>query len=109
MTIAILLATALLAPQPVAAAHAPPDDVVVIGERIRRLKLTTKTDRKTGTTRCIVKRGSGDPSLDATMCDAVRSCAATARTSQAMEACVKPRFTEAMKRAREAVSAKSGS
>ena len=73
--------------------------IIVVGERMRRLKLHTKTDKKTGSVRCVFKRRSGDEAFDAMMCDAVRGCAATVRTSAQMEACLKPSldaFTRAL-------------
>ncbi len=97
MTTTLLLAVALLLPAHVQDAQPAPttpppsaDEIVVIGERMRRLKLGTKTDRKTGATICVFRRRSGDPAFDAMMCEAVLSCAKTVKTTAQMEACLGP-------------------
>ena len=82
------LSGALPSQQPPPAASE--EAIIVVGERMRRLKLRTRTDRKSGAVRCVFKRRSGDEAFDAMMCDAVRGCAATVRTSAQMEACLKP-------------------
>ncbi|WP_267381248.1 MULTISPECIES: hypothetical protein [unclassified Sphingomonas] len=102
------LVAALLAISFQTAPEVPSDDVVVIGERLRHLRLVTKTDRKTGVVRCVFKRSSGDPAFDARMCEATRICGATARTAQAMQACLTPYvngYGEELKRRREAAAA----
>jgi hypothetical protein len=92
MTQTLLLAAAMLGLQ---ARTAPttlaPEDVVVVGERMRRLKLETKTDRKTGSSRCVFKRRSGDGAFDTLMRETVLSCARTVTTLSQMEACIAPR------------------
>lgn len=88
----MILLAALLAAQAVPTPSAP-DDVVVIGqrlERIRRLRMTTKLDRKTGVTRCIFKRRSGDPALDTAMCDAVLACVPKVKAMDEMRGCLAP-------------------
>jgi hypothetical protein len=90
---AMLLAAAILgllaqtAPTP-----PPPEEIVVIGERMRRLKLETRTDRKTGSSKCVFKRRSGDAAFDTLMCDAVLTCARTVTTRSQMESCIAPRI-----------------
>ena len=64
----------------------------MVGERMRRLKLETRTDRKTGLTKCVFKRRSGDAAFDTLMCDAVLSCARTVTTRSQMESCIAPRI-----------------
>jgi hypothetical protein len=71
-------------------APAAEDEIVVMAERMRKLKLQTKTDRKTGITRCVFRRRSGDAAFDAMMCDAVLGCARTVTTRPAMEECMAP-------------------
>ncbi|HXH16256.1 MAG TPA: hypothetical protein VNJ10_09010 [Sphingomonas sp.] len=69
------------------------DDIVVTArrmERLKRLRMTTKLDRATGITRCIFKRRSGDPALDAAVCNAVLACVPKVKTIQEMRACVAP-------------------
>ncbi|MEN3749643.1 hypothetical protein TPR58_20890 [Sphingomonas sp. HF-S3] len=91
MTPTLLLAATLLLPRHVQEAPPPSaDEIVVIGERMRRLKLSTKTDRKTGAPICVFRRRSGDPAFDAMMCEAVLTCAKTVKTVPQMETCVGP-------------------
>lgn len=88
----IILAAALLI-SPEQADSSPTssqDEIVILGERMRRIRLGTKTDRRTGLTRCVVKRPSGDPSFDTMMCNALLACAKTVRTESQMEACMRP-------------------
>jgi len=69
------------------------DDIVVTAkrfERLKRLNLAIKHDRKTGTSRCIFKRRSGDPTLDVIVCDVALTCASKVRTSAEARACVAP-------------------
>ncbi len=69
------------------------DDIVVTGrrvERLKRLRMTAKPDRRTGITRCVYKRRSGDPALDAAVCDAVLACAPKVSTVKDMQACIAP-------------------
>jgi hypothetical protein len=89
----ILLAVAL------AAQTVPPstaaDDIVVTArrmERLKRLRMTTRLDRATGVTRCIFKRRSGDPALDAAVCNAVLACVPQVRTMAGMRGCVAPKM-----------------
>lgn len=97
MTTTLLLVAALLLPahrqdaQPAPTAPPPTtDEIVVIGERMRRLKLGTKIDRKTGVQTCVFRRRSGDPAFDAMMCEAVLTCAKTVKTTAQMESCLAP-------------------
>lgn len=69
-------------------------DVVVTGQRLKRIRVYTKRDRKTGLRRCIVRRTSGDRGLDSAFCDSVLACAKTARKMADMEACLAPRLAE---------------
>jgi hypothetical protein len=94
--VSYLLAVLLLASAG-QAAEAPPtpeDAIVIVGERMRRLKLATKTERKTGATRCVFKQRSGDEAFDAMMCGAVLGCAKIVRTGKQMEACMAPHINE---------------
>ena len=81
------VATPMPGPTPAA------DEVVVVGRRLaqlKRLRMTTKTDRRTGTTRCIFKRRSGDAHLDAAVCGAVLDCVPKVTTVPEMQACIAP-------------------
>jgi hypothetical protein len=92
MSVSILIAVAALTLQaePPPASDAP--EITVIAERMRRLKLETKTDRKTGVTQCVLKRSSGDKAFDTMMCNAVLGCAKTVSKSAEMEACLAPQM-----------------
>lgn len=84
---AIALGTSVqAAPPPLA-----PDDIVVMAERMRRFRLVTRIDRKTGVRKCVFKRRSGDAEFDTLMCDALLACAKTSTTRPQMEACLTPR------------------
>ncbi|WP_052134865.1 hypothetical protein [Sphingomonas sp. 37zxx] len=76
---------------------AAPDDIIVTGqraERLKRLRMTTKLDRKTGTTHCVYKRRSGDPALDDAVCNAVLACVPKVRTIEEMQACIAPTMND---------------
>jgi hypothetical protein len=93
----MLFLLTLLAATPASVGPAEPvdaEEIVVVGERLKRIKIDTRRDRKTGQQQCKVRRSSGDAVLDAAVCDAVLACAKVARVSAEMEACVAPRFTE---------------
>ena len=97
MLLFLVSAAALLGSNQADAAPSPPadaQDIVVTGQRLKRIRLKTKTDRKTGLQRCVVKRTSGDPGLDQGVCDVVLACAKTASKAAEMEACVAPRLAE---------------
>ncbi|NJC10034.1 hypothetical protein [Polymorphobacter fuscus] len=90
----ILLAALLLTQA--AAVPAETGDIVVTAqrmERLKRLRMTTKIDRRTGTTRCHFKRRSGDPLLDDAVCNAVLACVPAVRTVQEMQNCIAPTMT----------------
>ena len=89
----LLFAAAIVVSQ-AQAIQSPPSQheeaIIVVGQRMRRLKLHTRTDRKTGVSRCVFKRRSGDEAFDTIMCDAVLACGKTVRTTSEMESCVAP-------------------
>ncbi len=92
----ILLAALLMSGQ---AVPPPQDDIVVTArrmERLKRLRMTTKPDPATGMTRCVFKRRSGDPALDALVCDAVLACSAEASTMADVRTCLAPRIDPLM-------------
>lgn len=80
----------------VAQAASPPaaqEEIVVTAQRmdrLKRLRMTTKLDRKTGITRCIFKRSSGDPALDDAVCKAVLACVPKVKAVQEMRVCIAP-------------------
>ena len=86
--LALLLAVQAVTP----VAEPPAEDIVVTARRraARRLRIVTKTDRRTGDIRCVFKRRSGDTALDAGMCAGLLACAPVARTSAQVTAWVRP-------------------
>lgn len=70
-----------------------PDDIVVTArrmERLKRLRMITRHDGRTGVTHCVFKRRSGDPALDTAVCDAVLACVPKAKTVDEMRGCIAP-------------------
>ena len=71
---------------------APPQEIVVVGERLKRLRFSAKVDKR-GQVRCKIKRSSGDRAFDGIVCHAVHDCAARElRTAAAVEACIDERL-----------------
>lgn len=90
-----MIAALLLVAQPAAAAAepvSPENDIVIIGQRVQKLKFRLKTD-KSGKAVCRIKRSSGDPEIDGLACDAARACMHSA-SEAAMTACLTPRFNQ---------------
>ncbi len=76
-------------------APAPLDEeaITVTGARLaqlKRLNMVTRRDHRTGALMCVFKRRSGDPRLDALICEAALACAPTATTVDQMRACMAP-------------------
>lgn len=92
MTTMAIIAAVSLALLQTEAAPAPPsaDEIVVMGQRMRRLRLVTRTDKKTGIPICVIKRPSGDPAFDGLMCETTLACAKIVTTRPQMEACISP-------------------
>ena len=88
IVVALLLAAQAVTP----VAEPSAEDIVVMARRraARRLRIVTKTDRRTGDIRCVFKRRSGDTALDAGMCAGLLACAPVARTSAQVTACMTP-------------------
>lgn len=88
IALALLLAEQAVTP----VAEPPAEDIVVMARRraARRLRIVTKTDRRTGDIRCVFKRRSGDAALDAGMCEGLLACAPMSRTSAQVTACMTP-------------------
>jgi hypothetical protein len=92
--IAVLL---LVAAQPAVTAAEPAsaeNDIVIIGQRVRKLKFRIKLD-KAGRVVCRITRRSGDPEIDGLACDAARPCVRPdIVTKAAMNACLEPRWAK---------------
>jgi hypothetical protein len=93
-----LMLVAAQAGTPAATAPDPGADIVIVGQRMKRIRVVTRHDRKTGATRCIVRRSSRDPALDAAFCEAVLACAATETKREGMNACMGERMTAIARR-----------
>ena len=63
------------------------EDIVVVGDRMRRIKLVTKTDRR-AVKSCVIKRKSGDPRFDSMLCEATLRCARTVTSQAEMNSCL---------------------
>jgi hypothetical protein len=85
---AALLLVQAAPPPPEAAPTA--EEVVVTANRLRRLRMVTRRDKRTGAMRCVFKRSSGSAALDAEVCAAVLACHPKARTLAEMRACLAP-------------------
>ncbi|WP_294306520.1 hypothetical protein [uncultured Sphingomonas sp.] len=69
------------------------DEIVVMGERIKRLKLETRRDRKTKAMMCRITRPSGEAELDRLACAAALPCSESAHTMAEFRACFFPRIS----------------
>ena len=92
------LLAALLALQagsvPAPAAPAVNEDIVIIGQRLTKLKAKVSTDRQ-GRLRCRIKRSSGDSGLDAAFCGIAQRCVeANPASAAVLEACMTHRKDE---------------
>lgn len=83
-------------PEALAAPH-DPDEVVVNGERIRRLEIKINRERKTKTVRCGLKQPSGDPKLDAAICAEAITCDEFSAKRSTLQTCLMPRVEAAIR------------
>jgi hypothetical protein len=68
------------------------EDIVVIGQRVRKVKFRIKLD-KAGRVVCRITRSSGAADIDRLACDAARPCVRPdIVTREAMTACLSPRW-----------------
>lgn len=81
----------------VLAAPRDPDEVVVNGERIRRLEIKVSRDRKTKAVGCRLKRPSGDPKLDAAICAEAVACDEASAKRATLQTCLMPRVEAAIR------------
>ena len=94
----MLILIGVIAAQAAPPAPVPSDEVVVIGERMKRIRVVTRRDRKSGATLCIVRRTSGDAGLDSAICDATLACAQTETKTEGMIDCLNPRIAAVAQR-----------
>jgi hypothetical protein len=91
----MIAALLLVAAQPAAVEAPPPEnDIVIIGQRVRKLKFRIKSD-KAGRVACRITRSSGDSEIDRLACDTARPCVRPdIVTPAAMTACLEPRWAQ---------------
>ena len=95
----MLLALALQAAASGTQVAEPVEDIVVLGERLKRVGVSMKIDRKGRLRACQVTRSVGDPELDRFWCEAGVACAATKpKDAAALTACVEGRKEEYLER-----------
>ena len=68
------------------------EDIVVVAERMKRVRVVTTTDKKTGQRRCIIRRTSGRALLDEAFCDATLACASVETKLDGMLSCMRTRM-----------------
>lgn len=90
MIAALLIAVAGLVGATPSPPVSVPEAITVTGARLKRLRIVTKKDRRTGITRCVFKQRSGDPALDAGVCAAVLSCVTQVATAAEIRPCMDP-------------------
>lgn len=93
-----LLSVALMQSAPNAPHPDPHDDIVVIAERMRRIRATTHQNRRTGAIECRIRRSSGDALLDQDVCGASVACAKTETEVAGMNTCMGARMPEIARR-----------
>ena len=101
-----LLLSALAAAQTPPIAEAAPEEIVVIANRTRRIRASTRTDRKTGERNCRIRRSSGDKAFDRIFCDIMLDCAKTATKIEEMTGCMQAGQPIMARRLAEARAAK---
>ena len=85
----LLALAALLVSQAPAAAPSAEDPIVITSSRLDRVRFNLSISRLTGRMKCTVTRSSGDPAIDAYMCEVGKYCARTSRkTRAAIEQCI---------------------
>jgi hypothetical protein len=86
-----LSAPAVQAVQP--GAEASEEDIVIIGERLRKVRFKLKRDGKAKVGTCRITRASGDPSLDDMVCKAAVDCMGEKKiTMAAWTDCMNPQM-----------------
>ncbi|WCM25148.1 hypothetical protein NDN01_13805 [Sphingomonas sp. QA11] len=95
----MMLALALQLAGPAAPPEEPIEDIVVLGQRLKRVGVSMKIDRKGRLRVCRVTHSVGDAELDRFWCDAGVACAATRpKDAAALTACIEARKDEYLER-----------
>lgn len=76
--LALVIAAALQAAQS--------DDIVVVGEKMKHIRLVVRHDR------CVIRRSGGVAALDAAVCDAALACTRTQTQETALVDCLSLRM-----------------
>lgn len=95
-----VLIVALIQVQPVPLPVEPEltqEEIVVMGERLKRFKFETRRDHKTGAMMCRVTKSSGYPELDRLACDVALPCSESANSVAEFRTCYLPRMSTAAK------------
>jgi hypothetical protein len=88
-----VIALALLAAVATQAPAAATPDIVVVADKLRKIRLSADSDDQGRITACRVTVSSGDTKLDAFACEATRACAADGiGSSDAVADCVDGRM-----------------
>jgi hypothetical protein len=88
MLVVLALLAGLQAP-PRSAAAPSEDPIVIVANRLDRVRFNLSVNRLTGEMKCTLARSSGEPAVDAYMCETARYCARTSRkTRAAIEQCI---------------------
>jgi hypothetical protein len=104
----IVTAALMLFAQPAASAvDAQADqEIVVIGQRLKKVKMKVKRDRKTMLGSCRITRSTGDAILDKMVCDAAVACMGTTKVTGAIwSTCLTPRWKEIVQARRDQLRA----
>jgi hypothetical protein len=87
LSAALALALAQEASQPSEA-----EDIVIVGERVRKIRFTIRRN-KAGAVVCRIRRSSGDAEIDALACETAQGCLGPPGESrEAYLACLTPRW-----------------
>lgn len=97
----LFLFAALAAIQTPPIVEEAPEEIVVIGHRIRNIRASTRTNRKTGEKTCRIRRSSDDKAFDRIFCDVMLDCAKAATTIDEMTGCVRAGQTSIARRLAE--------
>ena len=65
------------------------DPIVIVANRLDRVRFNLSVNRLTGDMKCTVARSSGEPQVDSYMCETARYCARiSGKTRAAIEQCI---------------------
>jgi hypothetical protein len=91
LLVSLLLAAWQNAPQE---AVGVPDEIVVLGTKMKSISWDFRFDRRGNLKKCTITRSSGDPELDALVCEATRRCAPHRYKTKSFFSCIDSRKRE---------------